>query len=253
MRRTIILLVLAMNGGLLTACGGGAHAARSAHAAALARTGVTASGPVTKPQALAFARAVNLTAADVPGFSGSAKHERETTGEKRLEREVLRCAGPARAAGFAKKGLAELSSKDFELKHGILELGVSSGVGVAETSALAARELAAIGSAHVRGCFSHYLDQLFKGQQFGGAAVGPVSIQSGTPPAPGTSGSFGWRVKATITVRQIRVSFYIDILGFFYGPARVTLFSYGALRPFPAAIQQQLFSLLLARAKAHRL
>src|SRR6202022_3815900 len=110
-------------------------------------TGATTGGPVTKPQALAFARAVNLTAADVPGFSGSAKHEGETAGERRLEREMLRCAGPVGAnKGFTEKGLAELSSKDFELKRGILDLGVSSEVGVAPTSALAARELGAIRS-----------------------------------------------------------------------------------------------------------
>jgi hypothetical protein len=46
---------------------------------------------------------------------------------------------------------------------------------------------------------------------------------------------------------------YLDILGFVYGPARVTLFSSGILRPFPAAVQQGLFSLLLARARAHHL
>jgi hypothetical protein len=42
----------------------------------------------------------------------------------------------------------------------------------------------------------------------------------------------------------------MDILGFVYGPARVTLFSSGALQPFPAAAEQRLFSLLLGRAKA---
>jgi hypothetical protein len=40
----------------------------------------------------------------------------------------------------------------------------------------------------------------------------------------------------------------VDILGFVVGPARVTLVSSGLLRPFPAPVQQRLFSLLLARA-----
>jgi hypothetical protein len=43
------------------------------------------------------------------------------------------------------------------------------------------------------------------------------------------------------------------MLGFVDGPAQVTLFSSGVLRPFPAAVQERLFSLLLVRAKAHRL
>jgi hypothetical protein len=198
---------------------------------------------------LAFAHAVNLTATDVPGFSASSKHERDTAEEKQLEHQMLRCAGNLTAG----KGLAEASSPDYVLKRGILDLGVSSEVGVAPTPALATRELAAIRSAHVRGCFSHYLELLFKSKQFSGAIVGPVSIASGTPPAPGTAGGFGWRVTATFTVQRVRVPLYLDILGFVYGPARVTLFSSGVLRPFPAPIQQGLFSLLLSRAKAHRL
>jgi hypothetical protein len=80
-----------------------------------------------------------------------------------------------------------------------------------------------------------------------------VSIQSGTPPAPGTTGSYGWRAIAAFTVQGIRIQVYLDMLGFVDGPAQVTLFSSGVLRPFPAAVQERLFSLLLARAKAHRL
>jgi hypothetical protein len=58
-------------------------------------------------------------------------------------------------------------------------------------------------------------------------------------------------VTVPLTVHQLKLSLYLDILGFVDGPARVTLFSTGALQPFPAAIQQQLFSLLLDRARAH--
>jgi hypothetical protein len=46
------------------------------------------------------------------------------------------------------------------------------------------------------------------------------------------------------------VPFYLDILGFVDRTARVTLFSSGAIRPFPARVQQQLFALLINRAKA---
>jgi hypothetical protein len=48
------------------------------------------------------------------------------------------------------------------------------------------------------------------------------------------------------------VHLYLDMLGFVDGPAQVTLFSSGVLRPFPAALQERLFTLLLVRAKAHR-
>ena len=118
---------------------------------------------------------------------------------------------------------------------------------------MALRALGAIRSAHVRGCFSRYLEQAFRAEHVGGATVGAVTIQAGTPPAPGTSGGFGWRVTARFAVRGITVPLYLDILGFVDGPSEVTLLSSSVLRPFPAEAQQHLFALLLARAKEHPL
>ena len=114
-------------------------------------------------------------------------------------------------------------------------------------------ELAALHTARVRHCFSHYLDVLLRAQRLGQARIGLVSIQSGNPPAPGASGSFGWRVTARFRLLSVRVPFYLDLLGFVLGPARVTLISSGALRPFPAQIQQRLYTSLLARAREHAL
>jgi hypothetical protein len=246
-RPRTIVLAFAVSCGLLTGCGGGASRSPATGAEAVAK-GAAPTTSLTKSQALAFAREVNLTAADVPGFTASAARESKLPRERQAEREMLRCTGSGGPAG----GFPRASSKDFEFKHDVLDLSVSSEVGVAPTAAVAGEELAAIRSARIRGCFSRYLDELFVGQQFGGAAVKPVKIESGTPPAPGTAGSFGWRVTATLTLHRLNISFYMDMLGFVYGPARVTLFSSGALVPFPAQIQQRLFSLLLARAHAYR-
>jgi len=244
----MILLVLALDGGL-SACGSTPGPARGSHSTGPTATSAAAGSAPTRPQALAFAGAVNLTAADLPGFTSSSGRESKTPQEARAERQMLRCTGSLGSGN----GLAEVSSKNFELKRDILELGVSSEVSVLQTAALADTQVKAIRSDRVRECFTRYLAQLLGDRRFGGATLSPVSIQSGTPPAPGTGGSFGWRVTAALEVHRVRLPFYMDILGFVYGPARVTLFSSGALRPFPAAIQQQLFSLLLARAKAHRL
>jgi hypothetical protein len=242
MRRALILPVLA-GCMLLAACGKSSYSARSTRSAALAPPASTAS----RARALAAARAVNLTAADLPGFTVSPRKPTKTTEEKGYERELLRCLGPQGSGAQ----LAEASSKDFELSRGILQLGVSSEVSVAPTPAIASAKLAAVRSPRVRGCFARYFEQLLKGQRYAGAAIGRVSLASGTPPAAGTTGGFGWRVTATLDLRGARVSFYLDILGFVYGPATVTLFSTGALEPFPAAAQQRLFETLLQRAKAH--
>jgi hypothetical protein len=244
-RGVIALLALALAGEPLAACGSGAS---STHSGTEAQSGAAASTQLNRRRALAFANAVNLTASDVPPFTPSPDKS-SSPQEQQAERQLRRCAGPVASA----RGLAEVSSRNFELKHDVLQLSVSSEVDVAPSSAQAAQNLAAIRSAHVRSCFSRYLEELFKGPQFAGGAVSPVSIESGTPPAPGTTGSFGWRAIAAFTVQSIRVHLYLDMLGFVDGPAQVTLFSSGVLRPFPAALQERLFSLLLIRATAHRL
>jgi len=242
-------------GGLLALCallGGCGSGTTSSHPhARVARTAPRAGAGTspTRAQAAAFAHAVNLTARDVPGFTASLRHEGETEQEKRLQRSLRRCAGPLRFG----VGRAQEPSASFELKRDVLDLGVNSEVAVARTPALAASELHTIRGGRVKECFSRYLDMLLKGRRYRGARPGPVSIASGTPPAPGAQGSFGWRITATFSAGPIRLPLYVDILGFVLGPARVTLVSSGALRPFPAVLQQRLYTLLLARASAHRL
>jgi hypothetical protein len=257
MRRTAVTIALLATGALLGACGRSnpvTVATVTVQAAKTgSRTGTTtappkgAAGSPTKAQALAFAHAVNLTSADVPGFKASPEQHHQTAVEKQRERELVSCAGGAVIAG---EGLASASSPDFKLERGVLDLSVNSEVSVAQTPALATKALAAIRSTHFRECLTHYLDSIFKGESHGGTTVGPISIVQGTPPAPGATGSFGWRITATITARGVKLPFYQDMLGFVYGPAEVSLVSSGAVRPFPAAIEQQLFLLLLKRAKS---
>ncbi len=251
MRRTAILLALVLSGVTISACGKSGQASTASHSTTRTPSAATSRAP-TRAQALAFAHAVNLTASDVPGFTATPNHHGSSASERRLEQELRSCTG-AQGSQSPRSTLVEAGSPAFGLHHGILDLTVSSEVSVAQSAAQAAGTLSAIRSARVRGCVSRYLSQLLKSQHYGGATVTGVSIASGTPPAPGTTGGFGWRVTATLAVHGIHVSFYLDILGFVYGPAQVTLTSSGALRPFPAAAQEQLFSQLLTRARAHSL
>lgn len=253
-------LVLLLAGGSLLACGTGEHssstAATSTSGDGSKKSAVPAPGAhLSKAQALVLARSINLRASDVPGFTASAKEEKtnETASEKRLEQEMLRCVGASGLGSGFGKSLAEARSEDFKLERGIINLGVHSEVSVAQSAALASKDLAALRGSRVKACLSHYLNLFFKASVHSGTKVGQVSIQSGTPPAPGTSGSFGWRISSTFTVRRIPVPFYFDILSFAYGPAEVTLFSSGLPAPFPAKAQENLFSLLVARAEKQAL
>lgn len=266
MRRTAILLALVLPGSLLSACGKAGYVVTVSRVPTATTPGTTGtqpapsgqrapSRPPARARALAFARAVNLTGADVPGFTVSPEQHGETAGEHHLEQEFRACLGARSPRALGTGGaVVESGSPSFELKRGIIHLSVSSDVSVARSSAEAAGVLPAIHSPRVRECVSHYVTQLLQSQRIGdGARVAGVSIATGTPPAPGTSGGFGWRITATLTVRGIQLSFYLDILGFVDGPAQVTLYSSSVLRPFPAGAQEQLFSELLARAKAHSL
>ncbi len=271
MIRRLLTTVLLLNAcWSLAACGSGGQttsatvaraavpapiAAAVAHASAVARATAVTHGsgaiaePLTKHQALTFARAVNLTAADVPGFKASSQHEHEheTPAEKRLEGELERCAG----APSSKDQLAEVSSEGFGHEDRGAVQSVQSSVSVERTPALAAKGLAAVRSARGRECLSRYVDLLFKIEKGSGVRVSPVSISSGSPSAPGTTGSFAWRIKSAIRSRGVRVPFSLDFAGFVYGPAEVTLFSFGLPEPLPAAMEERLFALLVQRAKAH--
>ncbi len=258
MRRTAAISVLLATGGLLTACGGGGHPAHSAPVRPAATSTAAAEGAArahrptgrspARTRALEFARAVNLTAADVPGFRVSRDHTHEGATEKRLEPELLRCVGSAGAT----QGLADLGSEQFEQKTGIASQTVSSEVLVAQTPAQAAKELAAFRSGRLQRCLSRYFDSLIKGQRIHGATVGPVSAKHGSPPAPGTGGGFGLRFVVTVALRGIQIPYYIDILGFVDGQAEVSLLSTGLPTPLPASTEEHLFTLLVERAKRHR-
>jgi hypothetical protein len=252
------MLALVLAGALIAGCGKGSVGSSGSVATVTVPGGSSSSkasppaGPPagqapSKSQALAFAHAVNLTPADVPGFAASEKQDSSSSSEKRLERQMLSCSG----IGGSSKAVAEEGSKDFKLKRQIIDFSVSSEVAVQSSAAEAQKGLAAIRSAHVRGCFTRYLQQIFKTEETTGATPGSVTIQSGTPPAPGMNGSFGWRVTATFLVHGIKVPIYLDFLGFVDGPSEVTLLSSGLLRPFPATVQQHLFALLLSRARSH--
>jgi hypothetical protein len=262
-RLVLILGGLIATVGLLAACGSSSHppATDATGAHTPSATSPKAAGAPSRAQAFAFAHAVNLTAADVPGFKPSAERESkpETTAEKQLARKLLHCIGGQTSSSPAE--LASANSADFKLDHDVIHLSVKSEVSVAQTAALANKELGVIHNNHVKVCLSHYFDLLLKNrilkEQRSRSSISPNSISTfisqGTPPAPGATGSYWWRIRATITVHKIKLPFYIDILGFTYGPAKVSLFSSGALRPFPAAAQEHLYQLLLQRAEAHSL
>ncbi len=249
-----LLLVAALGG-----CGGHGPFTSATTAAGSARRGAPAartpsspSAPLTKPRAEAFARAVNLRARDVPGFAAAGPSGGQEDGrERQLQRRFLACIG--RTSLESGQPAPEASSPRFS-RRGLLGDSVSSSVSFAASARAAGEELALLRSAKTRRCLTSYLDELFGGRRPGAHppsfSIRGVTVSQGVPPAPGSSGGFAWRIRADVALKGVLAPFYFDILGFVYRQADVRLESTGLLVPFPAAAQEELFSLLLRRAEA---
>jgi hypothetical protein len=214
-------------------------------------TGVAAApaAPPTKAEARAVARAVNLVAADLPGFTGSRAHS--TPAARRFAAMLTRCAGGT----LPGEALVNLDSPDFaRMSAGsFVQQDVSSNVTVVRSPRLAAQDLAAVRSTRGKGCLAKAVGQLLRGIAAPGVRFGRIVVSSASQPAPGASGSYALRVKVTADASGVRIPFYIDGRGFTLGRAEVALTALGILQPFPAADEQRLFSLLLERAIAHRI
>lgn len=258
MRALAATLVSLAAAGALAACSGkGSDASTTATHTVVVRTATAPSAQhgsaATKATAKAFARTVNLRATDVPGFKVSSREpaEHQSAAEKSLEEKLRGCFGANGTRGVA--AVAEASSPEFKRALGPFSQTVSSSVSVATSAAGSAVELKAMHSPGVRTCVAHYFELLLKSKKLGRVTVAPVSVAAGSPPAPGTSGSFGWRFSSGLEIRGIEIPFTLDILGFIDGPAEVTLESFDLPRPLPASTEERLFTLLVQRATRHSL
>jgi hypothetical protein len=202
----------------------------------------------TRARAVAVAHAVNLTGADLPGFTGSPSHS--SAAERQFGARVARCAGGT-GPGAA---LANVDSADFAKTSagGIAEADASSNVTVVRTPSLAAQDLRVVRSARGRGCLVAAVNQLLHAMRTATVGFGPVSVATADLGAPGSGGSFGLRFRSTAVAGGVRLPFYIDTFGFRLGRAEISLTTLGILTRFPAAEEQRLFARLLARAKANR-
>jgi hypothetical protein len=238
-------------------CGKGARSTTTT-AASTARTSKAQpqTGSPTAAQEAAFASAVNLTAADVPGFKASPSSQHaETSDERRLQRDLAACIGAhAPAAGeSAGPSPSERHSPEFTRRVSLITFTTSSSISFSSSAQSAARELATLRSRRTRACLQRYVQALLRSRHLGGVTFRHVTITQGTPPAPGTSGGFGWRVTAHASLKGISVPVYLDVLGFVYRTAEVRLLSTGLIAPFPSHAQEHLYRTLIARARAQSL
>jgi len=235
-------LLQAAIAGLLGGCG-----------AAVSVAGVTPSttGPMTKAQAQAYAHAVNLQPADMPGFT-SIGNETEAPAPGRYGLEYTRCRGgvnPARRS-------ASISSAEFSTGPAFYTEVMRSTVEVWPTPALVAFNSTTAHSSRGRACLVRYLQaahaQINRARK-GRMQIGPFTISIVPNPLPGVSHSFLTAINETRLLRSgaVRAHIYRDMFGFISGAAEVALEAVGFGHPVPTPTEEKALLLLLDRARAN--
>lgn len=191
---------------------------------------------MTTSDAAALANAVNLQAADMPGYSLTPP-DSSSGGDDSLSK----CAGtvPQRQV------IADISSANFETGGGPRYRDVSSDVQVLPTEALAHKNFTAIASKRGRKC----LVKQMKGKPLPGvgriATVTVKVIKSSVP------GAFGYRITLHVRHGFGTIPLVLDAFGIQQGPVEASLAVVsGAKGMLPRAESNRLMGLLSTRLTA---
>jgi hypothetical protein len=217
-------------------------------------------------QAVAFAKAVNLRADDVPYFEErpvEPESEEDEERERRLKRDFGRCLGGIDLSAH----MVYEESPAFLNSAGAEYLSVQSSVEVAPDAALARRRIDAYRTGRGKDCFRRTLTPLLEEEGSNEVEVGRTTVSRLSLKAPEIRGGIlAYRVSTTATITGAdsqltaygpraevatpRRSFpvFIDFLGFTVGPAEVSLFMNGAPAPVSENFERNLLSVLPERA-----
>jgi hypothetical protein len=229
--------------GLLAGCGG-ASAAAGGSSSSLR--------PITKGQAEGYARAVNLQAGDLSGFTSSSGVEAEAPKPERLGVEYDHCRGGVSLV----HRIAHIYSTELSAGSGLNSKFMKSIVEVWATPALVARNNKSSHSSRGKSCFVRFLNAVRRRsnqERRGRRPIGPFTISIVPNPLPGASHSFRTRIDETRLLRTgaLRAHIYRDIFGFVVGPAEIELEATGIGRPAADPTEAKALQLLLNRATAN--
>ncbi len=257
--QTTSVTVVCAIGALLAGCGGqqastglagsGAAGTSASRPPRGSTTAPVAPPNLTKTEALEFARAVDFTAADIPGATISRKPEHSTDPGERDE--LARCERVAKHG----RALVETGSPRFVRGQELEAEEIRSYVTVVGAGRSAAREVALFASRSVRECVARVFSRRFAGETVKGATWGRVAVSPLAIQAPGADAAVGIRINATLTIpyNEVTVPIYADVLAFAIGPAEVAMSATSITQPVAAATEQQLLAVLLTRARTHAL
>jgi hypothetical protein len=129
---------------------------------------------------------------------------------------------------------------------------VASSVDVVRDQRAITPEFRALKKTGVRACLARVWTRYFSSKPIREAHWGRFSVTKLPLNAPGSSETFAIRITGALHLpySEVAVPIYIDFLSFSVGPAEVGLTASSATQPVPAATEQELVALLLARAKS---
>ena len=274
---SFVLVVLSATAMLLAGCGSSSHT--SATSAAL-----IAGPPISNARAVAYANAVNLRAADVPGLEEGRRPAKRQTAAGPFGRGMDSCVSAAARAGLvigiSSPRFVHLDARPIQsvnsgnLLHPISlpNQSVSSGVYFFNSEALALQYLAAPDSAGFAACLETVASNQPKTVTCEGSKVAqpessdphvstlPASLplftlSSRTSSSPGSGvRTYGLqRTAHPACGRRAGSESYEDFLSFVSGDAVITLTAFSEAHPFPAASERRLIALLYTRSEAHKL
>lgn len=241
-RRLMLLTTFAVSVISVVGCGGGG------------------TDPVTKTQAIAFARAVNIRRADMPEMSIYVSAF-ETKNGPPYSDCTANVDAQDRVAALESPWLLRSKRRlpspvRFAMPVPPVE-GAHSVVYVMREPAIASRNVSSGRRATMPGCLTRLRTEETLGR-FIGHEPYKLGISASKIPFPiaGVAG-YGLRVQGTLAAAvyhlKMRPTYYEDTFGFAVGASEIVLVFTGVERPFPFGEERRLLSLLYGRAKTHEI
>lgn len=211
---------------------------------ALARSGRT-TAPITKVEADAFARVVNLKASDLPGATALRG---AIFGPEAVQNEALKCGLQGRP------GIGPVGGVESWLVNSHAQVG--SVVVVAPSDYFAEAEIAGLGSPGGRKCLARALGRALTFERHHQLERSHTVRVAFVPAAKPLGRAIAVHVLAKLPpIEGVKLKArYINVAAEFFrvGPADMAFFALGTTR-FPPATEDHLLALLHRRAEAHKL
>lgn len=200
---------------------------------------------LTAARAAAFAHAVQLTAADVPG-AHAAPHSKTPAAR---EREASHCGGRTQPV------IGGARSQELQRGHGLDRESLSSSVEVLRSAKSVERDLSYVQTSGGLHCYERVLGRSLQEEaqpdiKLLGVRVAPLEVS-----VAGAGRAKGIRILARVGVPGAGtvVPLYVDALSMPYGPAEIDLYGTSFVQPVAERTEQELLSLLHQRARTRRL